>query len=276
MLKDALEFLKNSAAKEFYPRVITPAAEPKQAYLLAKEDGTYERMVAMPHPRQHKANDIESLIRALVDCSKIGLQMFSADGAQMPSKSSVWYDQDGIVGLFSDATRYDRVSMDLGVSPQIESLQKLVDTEPTMDQRKLIRFLKHEMSGCLGPTGKLLDVIRAVKFTNNQSGESARTQGKASIGNRIEAELTGVGALPEYVTFAVPTFANPRFSSVQDIVCSLDVDPVTGQFQLIPVPMAIENAISLALTIVGEAIDSTIAEMGKPEDFVVLCGSPEE
>ena len=273
MIKDALEFLKQSTIDASFPRVVN-APEPPGVYLIAKADGSFERVTAIPRSRSHAVSDIASLVRALTDCSQLDTRAFTTGGQPAESKHAIWYGRNEVVGIFDDAVRFDRVSLELGVSPQVESLQQLENTQVWKDQKGLLRFLRHDMADCLGQSDGIIATVRAVKFYVNQSGEATRSQGKASIGNKIEAELTGAGALPEYIVFSVPVFANPQVTIMQNIGCSLDVDEMAQKFCIQPVPMAIEQAISAAEVELGKRVRAAI-QSGTESSFVVLAGSPE-
>ena len=132
------------------------------------------------------------------------------------------------------------------------------------------------MSGCLGSSGDLLGIIRAVKFSISQTGEQSRSQGKASIGSQLEAQLTGANALPEIVSFSVPVFANPLVPVVETVTCTLDVDEMNAKFSLQPVPLDIDRAIAAAEIEVGVRIENYIkSNKLDAATFVVLAGRPE-
>ena len=77
--------------------------------------------------------------------------------------------------------------------------------------------------------------------------------------------LTGTGALPEYVTFTFPIFANPCLRTIRGSVeCALDPDPATATFRVIPMPGTLDLAADAAVTTVGDKLRDALKDAGPP------------
>lgn len=266
MIKEALELLFAKAAASLRPKVIKPKQEPDHVYLLALPDGQVKRTEAAPHPRCHVVNDIPSLIDAL----KLA-----------PGMHTIWFNRRDIIGVFDDRTRRDGVRIDVGLSPQIDTLLSWKKESPPFDQKKAVFTFRTHFFGCGADT--FVAIIRNLKF--NLGGESEQAHGKRSLSVNMIAQASGVDKLPEELTLDLPIFANPQVQVRRKIRLAVEVDPSSPSnpmFTFIPYPLQIEEAITSAEQELGgrvrDVLEKMESESAKSEDggdrWQVLYGKP--
>jgi hypothetical protein len=252
MLKEALEFLSQQARDGKKVQILKPEAEPKHVYAIVQEDGSAEWRDAQPQPRAHVAASIQPVI----------------DFASKADDAAVWYSRAGVVALIDNDTRRDRVTLPLSLSPQMVKLLELERASHSFPQPAFVKLLRTTFADCLSTAGNLLDIIRTVKFINNDGGTAVVQQGKTSIGRQIQQEVTGAGALPDYVTLTVPTFAG-AFLFRGPVRCALEVNTGDQTFQLLPLPGELEANQAGAEAAIGEVLRAGLGDVpayyGRPE-----------
>lgn len=274
MKADAIKEIEKMAVSASTPKVLSFPNESSFVQRLFV-NGVLETIRLDPRERKHTATDIPSLVDALI-LSSVTIDSSSAlpAGSGSGPISAVWVNEDRAFGYLDESNRRDSVELPLSASPQIDSLKEL-NSLKWMPQKDLIKFLKNDLYGCLGSSGDLLAIIRQVRFTHNQTVTGNHGVSKASLGNSIEAEITGAGNLPEFVSFDVPVFNNPRCQFVATIICSLDCDLTNGNFQLLPVPLSIETAIAAGVSVVIDRIRKYAKDASVPDGkLMVFAGSP--
>jgi hypothetical protein len=229
-------------------------AEPEHVYWLdAAGDGELKRQEAEPAPRAHTARDLTAVI-----------QFALREGAGVPA---VWYSRAGVVCLTDDGTRRDRVTLPLGFSPQLTRLLEWERTTTPLQQAAAVLALRTLFDGCCDAS--LLAVLRAVKFETRTGGTGEVQHGKRSIGQSLEASITGADVIPEYTVFRVPLFAAglPHADSIR---CAVEPNPGQASVTFLPLPGMIEAALAAAERAVGLQLADALAEAKVP----VYYGSP--
>lgn len=241
MLREFLQEVTKLANAAESVQIVEKFGNGKTRY--RKPDGTLFEMDSPAEPRKHNALDLSAV----------------CDFANSNKDSVVWYSRSGVVCLIDDATRRDRVTLNLTYSPQMKLLQSLEANSKQFTQAELVLTLRTTFADCLADevSASLLPAVRAVTFTKNAEGESVIDHGKASVGKRLTEKATGAVAIPEYVTIRVPVFAT-AFSFAMPIRCAVDVDASAERFKLIPLPLQIENAIKAAEDSIFEAVEEML------------------
>lgn len=214
-------------------QVMKATEEPPHVYYL-REGTMVRRVEAAPPVVGHVASTLETLAEKAAD---------TVTGDEEPGEadSQIWVDRTGVV-LLLDGDRRDKVTFTLSLSEQIQKLTTIGQTSYT--QKDFVFLLRTTFRDCLGLAGDLLPIVRKVKFNATQGGESEVKHGSVSLGKTLTAELTGTGTLPEYVTLALPVFAQAGVQAVRSMVqCALEPDAATCTFRLVPLPGQIEAAI---------------------------------
>lgn len=239
MLAEFVKALSEQAVKAAKPDIIAlPGPSPE--YLLRKADGTFEAKRGFPAPREHNAQDLQTIVNFATE------------------DSAVWYCRDAVVCLVMDTDRFDRVTMDLAFTPQLTWLQGL-SAANKFSQKDLVWHLRTLMKPCLGLAGDLIGVLRQVQFSVGEEGASNIQHGKQSIGKSMRAEIGGTTQIPEYVTFDVMIWES-GFRAHQQIECAMEPDPATQTFKLVPIPGAIEQAICEAEMKLGDALKKMLGD----------------
>ena len=214
---------------------VVGVGEPSHVYYLRNGD-ELTRMEAESPVIGHVTSTLETLADKAADVVK---DEGFVEGE--PSNAQIWVDRSGVV-LLLDGDRRDKVTFNLTLSEQLVKLSQIIGTRFT--QKDFVFLLRTTFRDCLTLAGDLLPIVRKVKFSNNQSGESEVKHGSSSIGKSLTAEITGTGTLPEYVNIALPVFSQAGVQSVRSVVsCALEPDAATCTFQLVALPGQIEQAV---------------------------------
>lgn len=253
MLREFFDQVFKAGADSATKRVIKLEQEPAHVYgVWNPESGVLETRAATPNPRAHEALDLSAVVEFAKRSATKG------EEADEPTETAVWYCRNAVVCLLDDATRRDRVTLPLSPSRQMQQLALWDKARVSVSQRDLIFIIRTTFDGCLGQAGNLLENLRRIKFDRSESGESSVRQGAVSLGKRVVAEVTGIDAIPDYVTLTVPVFAGPVNPGFFDVRCALEADPATASFQVIPLPNAVEQATAEAERAIGEQLRSQL------------------
>lgn len=245
MLKEAMELLLECGESQA-DVIVKPLAEPPHVYGVRLRDGTISWRHANPPPSGHKANTLQ----AIVDLAKRACARVDAG----EGFAEVWYGPDAVVTRFGDSSLRNTVSLPLQFSEPYLKLTAWKDRR-AVTQPDLVRELRITFRDCLQHAGALVETIRRVRFANGTVTESEVGHGKASLGKQIMGEVTGVGAIPEYVVFNLPVFANPCFVAVRAAVeCAINPDPATGSFRVVALPGQLEGAAEMGLEAIGREL----------------------
>lgn len=229
---DKLKELFQAASPD--KRTFTVKAEPACVYYTVRADGTLDRVEAMPQPIEHKAADLETLVRWTAEPF--------VDDVTEPRDLSIFYTRRRIVGgVAACGPTEDRCIINLEPSPQLAYLR---DNEgrkgDTITQTDLIRLLRTTLAGCW--SGDLLTNIRKLQIAKAKQVQSEQVKGKVSLNRSDIAEMSGAADLPDEVVFDVPIFAAGSITARATVRAVLELNPETERFGLIVLPGQTEAA----------------------------------
>jgi len=252
MLKEAIESLMAAGVKAGEPKLLQPKPEPGHVYYLQGQ-----RVVATPAPRDHGAQDLATIVA------------FAEKGGEAEAGGGpvLWYNRKAVVCLLNDGERRDKVTLPLALSRPIEVLTNL-QTPAALTQAAFIRLLRIDLAGACD---SLVGIVRRVHWRSADEGEAELRPGKASVGRRIESELTGTAELPETVTLTVPVFTS-ILKKPFEVQCSLDSDAGTQSFYLVPLPNQVEEAIQEAEGDIGSLLRGMVSS--RDLEVPVYYGEP--
>lgn len=246
MLREAFQLLidtgKNSA-----PQIVAADAEPRHVYYLRNKEGELAKVTASPSPDKHQAISLQAIIQKAID---------------EKATATVWCSYSKIVTVFGEDKR-STATLELVNSAQFLKLCGWNSTKPALTQADVIREFRTTFYGCLGRAGNLVDVLKKVNFRATSSTQGEVGHGKASLGKEVTGEVTGVGNIPEYITFDFPLYANACFRNIRsEVTCALEPDAGTGTFRIIPIPGQLEIANDTGLTAIAAQIEKELEESG--------------
>ena len=140
-------------------------------------------------------------------------------------------------------------------------LEKWDVNSEQIKQDSFVLLLKTIFRGCCD---ELIEkVVRTIRWTMGNSGESTVRQGSVSMNKSIIAEMTGAEDLNkiEYIAFDVPVFLelpDVRFR----IECHLRPIPDQQMFSVIPTGGLIEAAYRHVEEVIGSMIASAVGDVG--------------
>lgn len=190
-------------------------------------------------------------------------EVFTMDGIKQAAEKwggtggVIWVSEKSVVLVTDDEERLDTVAWNLQHSATWLELVKL-SAYPKLDQSTLIGYLKREFRKLNGAT-ELLSSVRNIKWRNQEAGNSVIEQGKESLGNSIEAEVAGVGELPELLTIPVNVFDAQGLDKIVRVVSlDLDVRPSDKAFNLRPMKDELAAAKETTLAEIAETIRQSV------------------
>lgn len=225
--------------------VVKLEREPEDVYGIVTPDGKLERIVAESRPRRHK---LVSLAEAILYANDKG----------KPEKSVIWFDRDGVVILLDDETRRDQANLSLDYTPQLLLLQSLEKNKNTFEQQEFRRLLRIDLAGCR-PDDALFNWVSDMRWSVAGESGGRLTHQKDSMGSDLEHEaMSDYGQCPEEIELSIRIFDDPALLSRRPVRCSVEVLTKERRFRLLPLPLAIHDAIEQELDVVGEGIRKAV------------------
>lgn len=251
MLREALDYLF-TAGRAAAPSIVKCDAEPAHVYFKRAADGSLSRTEAEAAPDVHTALSLQAIVET----------------AEREDGSQCWYGERGVTLRYGDEYR-NRIVLSLTLSDQMKQLIAWRDGAGGMTQAAILSALRTKFRDSTG-AGTLADVLKKVKFNTGSQINSEVGHGKASLGKELMGEVTGSGAIPEYVTFDFPVFATACVRSIRaSVQCALEPDAAAGTFRLVPLPGLLELALDYGVQEVGRALREQL-----PQNTPVYHGAP--
>ncbi len=249
LLPDTLKMLNDTAVQASRAdgklSIVKPPAEPEHVYLTVTSAGDVNRIEAESQPRSHELVTLEQVVAF-------------AEKKGSAVDSVVWFDRSGVVVVIDDNTRRDRASLDLTLSPQCQTLFVLEGSRKQFSLRDFRRLVRVDLAGCFTDT-LLLNWLASVKFSDSRSTGSSIKQGKESLGREIEqSAVSQAGECPETVTLSVRIFDDPSLRDTWPIECAVEIDLDNQQFQLIPLPGRLHDAVENEVGAIGKYLSEAI------------------
>lgn len=257
MLEEAIskvqELVEAAEERAQVVRFVEMPGNPEGVFIV--HGGKREWFALPPPDRRHKVFTVEDLIEA----GKLG----------WVSDAIVWHSHDQILLVSGDGKhRMDTVRMDLVKSKPFLALKDTAGNPRR--QREFLALLKQDLRGCVDEG--LATSVRSIKWSNSAEGTSEIRQGRESMGQSINRELTGESALPEEVTVDLPVYENLEPPTVPAktyaVECLLVSDANEQIFRLIPLPSELTAAVHEAQQDIRQRLTQ-----GLP-DVPVLFGVP--
>ncbi len=206
--------------------------EPPGYYFVRNPGGKAELVKAKPSLHCEK-------IESPVEMDKFIAQRMGAKALLNPA---IFYDEDAVVLAYDIDDRRDFAICNLQRSSQWNKLQQVANK--AMPQKDFIRLLRVDFRGCLADTS-LLNLLRGVQWTANDSGQTNIQHGKESLGRQITSQVQGVDVIPEELALTIPVFENHSFRV--RVQCAIDVIVDSRSFGITPFPQEMHNALESAL-----------------------------
>ncbi len=254
MLREAIEFLITKGVQSANP-IVRAESEPAHVYYIRQPDGSLSREHAIAPPVKQIAHSLATIAQVARDEIDVGGEM--------------WFSSSGVT-LRHGIDLRQTTTLPLLLSAQLRQLVAWRDQPSHLTQADLIRVLRTTFRDSLSAAPQLIDILRKIKFNSGTQINAEVGHGRASLGKEIMGEVTGSGLIPDYVRFNVPLFANACLRSVRaNVECALEPNASTGQFQVIPMPAQIEDALDVGTTAIGAILRESL-----PKDYPLYHGSP--
>lgn len=245
VLKNLQETAVRAAGAPGKVAIVTLDREPDDVYGVVTPDGKLQRFVAEPDPRDH---ELVSLTEAILYANDKG----------NPEKTVIWFDRDGVAILLDDETRRDRARLSLNVTPQLALLQAIEKDKRTFEQQEFRRLLRIDLAGCR-PDDALLNWVSDMRFSVAGESGGRISHQKDSMGIDLEHEaMSEYGLCPEEIELQIRIFDDPALLSRRPVRCSVEVLSKEKRFRLLPLPLALHDAIEQELDDVGESIRKSV------------------
>ncbi len=225
--------------------------EPDGRYAIVGHDGQVKRFTPDPPARSHTVGSLDDLIQAT---------LHYACGDKQPG--AVWYSENEIVTVIDDTAgsrRLDRVRLPLRKTPAFEFFAREA-ADRWFPQKAFVRFLRVDLAGCLTARSEvLLKAVRLISCTKSETGYGKAELGRESIGRDLDMQLKSDGVeIPETVTFNVRVFHDPCLTAKSELVCAVDCDPKSFEFNLCPSPEAVRDLVDEELSVIEGRLSASI------------------
>lgn len=244
MIKEAFELLLGNAVKAAGVSITPINGDPTQ--VIVSQNGTHI-FHDIENYRTHVVNSLDSMLAAI---------------ARYCERGTVWHCEGSVVAVTDDGQRLDSITLPLVKSEQFTALAAL--KPEGLDQRAMIRLLRHDLANCTD--GTLLPLVRKVEFKSGSTSRADIEKGRESLGRSVDAAVSISQDLPDQVTVHVPVYKTHGVNSRVSVVCSLDVNLQTERFVLTPLPGEIQEAIDTAQDTLHAELSTTKTPVfyGKP------------
>ncbi len=255
MLKEAISYVYDAgekSAKNLRAHIIDQMCDPRT--IVFEHNGEIIMRDVEPPLRNHTVDSVEDLIAAA--------QVWGTTGV-------IWLSQQAAVLVTDDQDRREQVTLPLAFATVFDKLRSLNSHETArMDQATLIRLLRRELRK--SPNASvLLAAVRKIKFRQASSGHSDFTHGNESMGNAIEAEVSGADDIADMLVVPTNIYSNPGEEQIVfQVTLDLEIDVQKQKFVLRPMPDEIDAAIAYALGAIKERLNEALGEK------LVLFGKP--
>lgn len=253
MFVELAEFLYSQIAEVANARILRIPGNDRMAYI--DQGGEVIEVEIPPPDRKSAVASIDDLCAAA--------KAYGKDG-----QISFWITTNSVVLVLDDQDRREHVTMNLRKTAAYQKVLWLAQN-PALTQAELISLLRMDLRDLTG-RNELLTKIRTLKFSLHTEGISDLSQGRESLGKKIENQVTGAGDLPEDLRIHTPLFDNPgERDEGFTIEMLFEVMPTeTKQFRIKPVPASLEDATDAALQGMRTAIEEQL------EGVRVFFGTP--
>lgn len=228
-------------------RVVKAPDEPAGVYYVVGPNGEMVRTTAELPPVRNEADDLATLAEVA--------KAWAADFAV-----AVWYDRDRVqaVAAVPDSPPHT-CTVTLEPSAQLAKLAEWrAAGRQLVTQKEFVLLLRTLFHGCWNAHPTLLDTVRKLRVQSASDGASEVQRGKISLGKSMVAEMSGVGDIPERVTFEVPVFAGRAVVATADVRVVLDPDAESGQLLVVVLPDEIDRAYAAGEERAQEMLDGLL------------------
>lgn len=265
MIKEAINYVAMEAERRAHNerKFVYEPREPEHIYFTVRPDGTVERCVADPAPRDYTARSIAGLCAQVTELIKT-----MPDGPVC-----IFVGRENVVAVLGELDRRDRVTLPLRLT---EPYKVLADGRALagVKQNALLWILRSCFRNNVHPLSFVPD-IKQIKFRSNTDSQSDVGQGRQSIGKSVMAEMLGVaGELPEEIQLVCPVYedlGDPELVTEFTCYCAVGINLADQEFTVKPMPGEVESGALKSGVKIAERIEWRLGELvtgGKVKVFV--------
>lgn len=280
MLREAIDRVADLATKASAAAILPIDGDKEKVVIACNGDLiTHELPKRLTPARDHNVLTLDDIVEVVKNHGHFEMLPVPTEGdtGKAYRAATIWHTFGKVTALLNNPyitypNKTDRVSMGLTISPPFERLTRF-DQQPTarhFDQKALIRLLKIDL-GDYGEFDALIGVLRNIKFTAQQGGDSNVQHGRESMGRTIDAAVTGADAIPESFDVVCPVYVNPDLVEITaKIKCHLEIDVPEQIFVVTPSPADLLAAKQHIHEIIGDKLQELLGDYDAP----VYFGSP--
>lgn len=252
MTKETLALLLETAVDARLPTKIKLPGNGKTAYLW---DGNNITPVAIAPPlRAHKVYRLDDLIAAA-----------SRAWATPNARPVVWHSENGVVLIYDDEDRRDRLVFPLTFSEPWLTLKGLEEKRSAVSQRELIRMLRIVFLA----DQAVVNVFRRLEWDSGTRGTAEIAKGRDRLGAEIRAEVTGAADLPDDIVVDAPVYRERGRDATYSVRLVLDYDVANQRIEIAPMVGELDRIITIAQQAIR---DELVAALGA--EFPIYYGTP--
>lgn len=286
--KPVLELLQATAQKAVAPQVIDMPGNPDQRIVLVNGEVRVIDTPRQPPDRNHVVKTFADLETAYSRWQHDGLEVLipeedtieasvnagaddesdeEVDPTQFSRLPAVWHSGELVQFFLDEPFRRSKVVLPL-VWSDVWKTVKTFARPVTLDQKGLIRLLRHDLAGCVDPA--VLSTFRSMNFQQMQNRRSSMQHGNNSIDADLVAQVEDAASKPEQFMIEFQPFAMRELETLRErVIVTIDIDVENTRFVLQALPDRLERVIEAASLFVRNALETRL-----PDGTDVLAGTP--
>lgn len=213
---EALRDLVALAQEAKNTEVIAVEGVPDRKWIVNR-DGTREVVMVSPTPRKNALCSRADMIAAVLDTT-------------ICPAPEVFVSTEGIAVWCDRNKRADRLQLTLARTARFQLLSSLL--QPRAFQPKdAVKMLRLELHG--GRHQSVIDALSNIDFQRTNSGKTAVSHGKETLGRSVEASIQQADKVPQQFLVETPIWSTQGFTGYgTSIAIGVHLDPEQGTVEL--------------------------------------------
>lgn len=184
------------------------------------------------------------------------LQAYAAQQVEQGNQPEIWHCEEVVSLVLNNQDRREVLHFPLNGSVELECLSQFAQQITLLPQSDFIRTLRMTLSA----PPELIAPFRRLDWSSRSTGGAKVEHGRQSLGKELEAQISGIGELPEEIRLAVPLYRDQGERQQYTIRCLIEIDPIGQRFLLRPASGELEQALQAHQ---GDIRDRLLAEVDK-------------
>ena len=253
MLQEAIELIQQTAVKAAGAEIIPIDNDGRMEAVSI--GGEIREIAVSPPLRKHIVHTLDDIINYV----KTGSNHDHVDKYRpwhCPKHDPVvWHGENTVTLILDDGNRRDSATFLLTKSDKFQTLGKLANEQPWLDQKSFIRLLRFHLGL---DNVKVVAPFRRLQWETGAKVDSQVNRGDARIGKSIIETVEGVDQLPDEIDVPTPVYSESGEREEYLVRCDIEIDAANQRFQLVPLPDELVRIVDLAQASIRRRLESSL------------------